>query len=39
MLLNGKKFALPLIHLNNIDTARSIKNDDMWFPYFVEQAP
>lgn len=38
MLLNGKKFALPLIHLNNIDTARSIKNDDMWFPYFVEQA-
>lgn len=39
MLLNGKKFAIPLIHLNNIDTARSIKNDDMWFPYFVEQAP
>ena len=26
------------IDLNNIDTARSIKNDDMWFPYIVEQA-
>lgn len=39
MLLNGKYFAIPpVIHLNNIDTTRSAKNDDIWFPYFVEQA-
>lgn len=39
MLLNGKYFAIPpVIHLNNIDTTRSVKNDDIWFPYFVEQA-
>lgn len=39
MLLNGKYFAIPpVIHLNNVDTTRSVKNDDIWFPYFVEQA-
>ena len=38
MLLNGKNFAIPLIRLNNVDTARSVKKDDMWFPYIVEQA-
>ena len=38
MLLNEKNFAIPLIRLNNVDTARSVKKDDMWFPYIVEQA-
>lgn len=39
MLLNGKYFAIPpIIHLNNVDTTRSVKNDGIWFPYFVEQA-